>query len=166
MSAKEWIVNGLAASSLVSRKARVRLLRLNGARIGKCSIAFGGAYYGDLSQLRIGDGAFLNVGVTLFPTGGITIGKNVAIGPRTLIMTGTHTIGLPSKRASSPTITAPVVIGDGAWIGGGVIIQSGVAIGAGAVVGAGSVVIGDVEPDSFYAGVPAIKKSKLDAISR
>jgi maltose O-acetyltransferase len=155
---REWLVNGPGSSSLAPHRFRLWLLRWRGARIGQCVVSFGGVYYGDLSRLEIQDGAFLNAEVALYPSGGIVIGRNVAVGPRTLIMTGTHLVGTGAKRASTPALYRPVVIEDGAWIGGGVIIQGGVTIGHGAVIAAGAVVTGDVEPDSFYAGVPAVHK--------
>jgi len=51
--------------------------------------------------------------------------------------------------------TAPVVIGDKAWIGFNAIILKGVIVGEGAIVGAGSVVTKDVAPWTVVAGNPA-----------
>jgi maltose O-acetyltransferase len=160
----QWVANGLAASSLTSNRLRLALLRSRGADLRDCIVAPGGLYVGDLTNLVINDGAYLNAGVALFPTGGISIGREVAIGPRTLIMTGTHAVGPSHKRASSPSIFQPVVIEDGAWIGGGVTIQGGVTVGRGAVVAAGAVVVSDLEPDAFYAGVPAVRKKAIHVV--
>ncbi|MBI5321105.1 acyltransferase [Bradyrhizobium sp.] len=55
----------------------------------------------------------------------------------------------------SHVATAPVVIGDKAWIGFNVSILKGVTIGEGAVVGACTVVTRDVPPDSVVVGNPA-----------
>ena len=41
------------------------------------------------------------------------------------------------------------------FIGDNVRVLKGVKVGHGAVIGSGSVVVGDVEPMSIYAGVPA-----------
>ncbi|WP_301113645.1 acyltransferase [Microbacterium sp.] len=162
MSIRDWIANGLGASSLISNRFRLALLRSRGAELGRCIVSPGGLYVGALENLVIRDGAYLNAGVALFPTGGITIGRDVAIGPRALIMTGTHAIGPSRKRASTPSVFLPVVIEDGAWIGGAVTIQGGVTVGRGAVIAAGAVVVSDVEPDAFYAGVPAVRKKALE----
>ena len=164
MRFRSWLANDLGASTLISNRARLALLRSGGASIGDCIVAPGGLYVGDLARLRISDGAYLNAGVALFPTGGISIGRDVAIGPRTMIMTGTHAVGPSHKRASSPSVFRPVVIEDGAWIGGGVTIQGGVTVHRGAVVAAGAVVVSDVEADAFYAGVPAVRKKAIDAV--
>ena len=51
--------------------------------------------------------------------------------------------------------TAPITIGDGAWIGMNATILKGVTIGAGAIVGAGAVVTSDVPDRAMVAGVPA-----------
>lgn len=158
-----WIANGIATSSAIQPKGRRILLRFLGAQVGHSRILFGGTYYGDLAKLSIGDGVFINADVALFVSGGITIGDNVAIGPRSLIMTGTHAIGSSEKRASSPTVFSPVTIEAGAWLGAGVVVQSGVTIGHGTIVKAGSVVTRDCEPDSIYAGTPAVKTG--DAVS-
>jgi len=58
--------------------------------------------------------------------------------------------------------TAPIKIGDNAWIGMNSIILKGVTIGEGAIVGAGSVVTKDVEPWTVVAGNPARVVKKLD----
>jgi acetyltransferase-like isoleucine patch superfamily enzyme len=51
--------------------------------------------------------------------------------------------------------TAPVSIGEGAWIGAGVTILKGSKIGAGARILAGSVVAGEIPPRATAGGVLA-----------
>lgn len=59
-------------------------------------------------------------------------------------------------RSRRPLIaSAPVEIGDGAWIGIGAIVLKGVTVGPGARVGAGAIVTRDVPPDQAVAGNPA-----------
>lgn len=58
--------------------------------------------------------------------------------------------------AARPAIdSAPVQIGDGAWIGIGAIVLKGVSIGPGARVGAGAVVSRDVAAGGRVQGNPA-----------
>lgn len=155
------IFGAVASSTLTPARVRLTLLRMLGANLGDCAIRSGVQIFGDPANLSIGDGCFLNVGVKIFPSGGVRIDRNVAIGPYSILITGTHKIGPTEKRASSPSVFEQVTIGEGAWLGAGVIVQGGVSIGRGAVIAAGSVVNRDVEPDTFYAGVPARKKRDL-----
>jgi acetyltransferase-like isoleucine patch superfamily enzyme len=59
--------------------------------------------------------------------------------------------------------TAPVVVGDKAWIGMKALILEGVTVGEGAIVGAGAVVTCDVPPWTLVAGNPARVIRKLDS---
>lgn len=126
---------------------------------------FGGTFAGDLTKLTIGNGVFINTGVSLHPTGGITIGDNVSFGPRCTVMTGTHEIGGSEKRASEPTLFQPVQIGNGVWLGAGVIVYPGVTIGDGCVIAPGSVVTKDCLPDGLYLGVPARRERELGVMA-
>lgn len=59
-------------------------------------------------------------------------------------------------------IAGNVRIGSGAWIGVGAAVNQGteaakLEIGEGTTIGSGAVVIGNCEPNSVYAGVPARK---------
>jgi putative colanic acid biosynthesis acetyltransferase WcaF len=62
-----------------------------------------------------------------------------------------------------PLTTAPIVIGDWAWVCADVFVGPGVTIGPGAVVGARSSVYKDVAPWTVVGGNPAkfIKKRIL-----
>lgn len=57
--------------------------------------------------------------------------------------------------------SAPIVIGDRAWIGFDAVILKGVTIGEGAVVAARSVISRDVEPYTVVAGNPAVLVRRL-----
>jgi acetyltransferase-like isoleucine patch superfamily enzyme len=104
------------------------------------------------AKLTIGDGTFINSGVSICAQQSVSIGKNCGIGNYTLIMdTDFHTIG---DFASHPE-ARPIVIEDDVWIGANVVVLKGVHIGTGAVVGAGSIVVKDVPAHCVYAGNPA-----------
>ncbi|WP_328351427.1 hypothetical protein OG976_17860 [Mycobacterium sp. NBC_00419] len=59
--------------------------------------------------------------------------------------------------------SAPIEIGDQAFIGIGSMILPGVTIGPGAIVGSGSVVTKDVPADTVVAGCPAKVLCDTDA---
>lgn len=63
---------------------------------------------------------------------------------------------LPDGQPRLPFATAPVVIGDAAWIGPMAVILKGVQIGAGAFVEPGAVVTRDVPPRCRVLGNPAV----------
>jgi len=102
--------------------------------------------------LEIGDGTFINSGVSISACASVKIGSRCQIGPRVLIMDNDfHVAGDPLTRPRSK----PVVLEDGVWVGAGAIILKGVHIGAGASIGAGSVVTRDVAAGAVVAGSPA-----------
>jgi len=95
-------------------------------------------------------GGYLNYRCTVECFESITLGRNVVVGPDTIIRdSDNHQI----VGGSSPT--APVLIGDDVWIGQRCIILKGVTIGNGAVVSAGALVNKDVPEKCIVGGVPA-----------
>lgn len=138
-----------------ARRLRAVILRLGGARIHLGAEVCGGVVLTG-ANLYVGRGAFIGPSCMLEVNirADIRIGDNVAIGPRTTILTSSHDIGPSGKRAGRP-LAKSVNIGPGAWIGAGCTVLPGVSIGAGAIVGAGSLVNRDVEPNVLVAGVPA-----------
>jgi acetyltransferase-like isoleucine patch superfamily enzyme len=104
--------------------------------------------------LRIGDGCWSNVGCTFDIHARLDVGNNVNFGQEVLILTQTHEVGQPARRAAALK-SLPVTIGDGAWIGARACILPGVTIGAGAIVGAGALVTHDVPRNVVVGGVPA-----------
>jgi acetyltransferase-like isoleucine patch superfamily enzyme len=120
--------------------------------IGHYSILKG--YYNN--QMVIGDGTWIGQGCFFHSAGGLTIGKNVGIGPGVKILTSSHSLeehDLPILR--SPIRFASVLVRDNCDIGTGSIILPGVQIGQGVQVGAGSVVTDNIEDYAIVAGVPA-----------
>ncbi len=141
----------------VIKKIRLRiwqmqgtLLRIQGAEIHP-SVKFYGKIFvvGDPKNIKIGKNCRLNQGVFINARDRIIIEEGVHISPYSQIHTGA--LDFKTKKH----IKKPVLIKKNAWIASGVIISPGVTIGENAVIGANSTVISDVEPDSFYGGVPA-----------
>ncbi len=104
----------------------------------------------------IGDGTWIGQQCFFHSGGGLTIGKNVGIGPGVRIITSFHDEDGRSVPILHATVAfAPVVIGDDADLGVGSIILPGVTVGRGAQVGAGAVVTRDVPDYAVVAGSPA-----------
>ncbi len=142
----------------VGSRVRPALLRAAGFRIGRGTVMWGTPAItgsGDIyRRLTVGRECWFNVGVLLNLGAEVTIGDRVAVGHQVMILTDTHPIGPPERRAG-PVFARPVHIGDGAWLGTRALVLPGVEIGAGAVVAAGAVVTKDVPPNVLVGGVPA-----------
>jgi acetyltransferase-like isoleucine patch superfamily enzyme len=133
-----------------ARIVRQTLLCLAGVRCSGFVETQGSQFIQCPEMLVIGAGTIIS-GECLFESrGGITIGKNVLMGPRVIVLTSNHRVGEQCLDESKP-----VWIGDSVWIGAGTTIVPGVQIGAGAVIGAGSVVSKNVPAGGRVAGVPA-----------
>ena len=108
-------------------------------------------------KLRIGDFSALSPNVDVGADNGeILLGRQVAVGPGTVIRAANHCFA----RCDVPIMAqghtpGRVIIDDDVWIGANCVITPGVHIGRGAVVGAGAVVTRDVPPFSIVGGVPA-----------
>ena len=111
------------------------------------------------NNIYFGNNCEVNMNCTFLDDNKIIIGDNALIAPNVQMYTAFHPtnaaerFGEPKEDGSfafCKTQTAPIVIGDNAWIGGGVIIMPGVTIGNNVVIGAGSVVTKDI-PDHVVA---------------
>lgn len=100
----------------------------------------------------------------------ISIGNNVMIAHRSLIIGGNHEY----SRTDIPIniqgegVQGAIIVEDDVWIGAGCIILSGVRIGKGSIIGSGSIVIKDIPKYSIAVGNPAkvIKNRKNEIISQ
>ena len=109
-----------------------------------------------INKMAIGDGTWIGQQCFFHSAGGLTIGKNVGIGPGVRIVTSAHRLNQADRPILKSAVDfAPVVIEDDADIGVGAIILPGVHIGRGVQVGAGAVVTRDVAEYAIVVGVPA-----------
>jgi maltose O-acetyltransferase len=104
------------------------------------------------ATISVGEGTFLNYGVSLSAHRGVTIGKNCLIGNYVVVMDSDYH---DLNDRTRPGEAAPIVIEDDVWLGTRATILKGVRIGRGAVVGAGAVVTEDIPPRTLAFGVPA-----------
>ena len=113
-----------------------------------------GAWVGH--NIEIGDNSGIGINAQLYSKGGITIGKNVMMGPDVVILTQEHQhddVTRPMREQGDKK--ASVIIEDDVWIGIRVIILAGVRIGKSSIIGAGAVVTKDIPAFSIAGGNPA-----------
>jgi maltose O-acetyltransferase len=159
---EEWVW-GMEAVTELAARARGRqlpaLLRAFGANIGAAvDLRQPLIIHNPQNRLRdLSIGAKTHVGKNciLDLTAPITIGETVTLAMRVTLVTHLDTYYSPLRLGAYPSLTAPVVIEDGAYIGAGAIVLHGVRVGRCSVVAAGAVVREDVPPYTVVAGVPA-----------
>jgi maltose O-acetyltransferase len=140
-------------------RTRARLLSMVGCDIGPGTAVTGYVYIVGpprcAKRLHVGPGCIFGPDVTLCLDAPITLGKNVSIGPRAVLYTATHPLGVASRRMQLDVLARPIVVEDGAWVGLGAMILPGVRVGRGAVIAAGAVVNEDVPANVLVAGNPS-----------
>lgn len=109
------------------------------------------------TNIRLGDGVFMNFNCVILDVVEVSIGDRTQIGPAVQIYAADHPRDASTRREGLE-FGRPVRIGSDVWIGGGAIILPGVTVGDGAVIGAGSVVTRDVEAGQTVTGNPARPK--------
>ena len=92
-------------------------------------------------------------------SGTVEIGADVNFGHGVMLIAATHDYHQfgAARTAAVPTEGYDIVLEEGVWLGTRVTVIGPARIGRHAVVAAGAVVVGDVEPYTVYAGVPAKK---------
>lgn len=139
---------------LVAVRLRTSILRLAGLSIGRGTVIGGPLNVVGGGRLEIGRKCWINGGCHIDVTADVTLGYGVALAQGVFLITETHEIGGPRRRAGK-TYAKPISIGDGCWLGARSVVLPGVTIGAGSIVGAGAVVTDDLPANVVAAGVPA-----------
>ena len=102
-------------------------------------------------RISLNDGACVGDRVNLYSLDYIELGRNCVIAQEAYLCTGSHDF----SHAALPLVTAPITVGEGAFVGARAFVLAGVSIGSRAVVGACSVVTRDVAPGAVVKGNPA-----------
>lgn len=112
--------------------------------------------------LTIDDDVHFSHGLTLACRDEISIGKNVLVGEYVTIRDQDHARECPTSNPGRKKFsTAPIVIGERAWIGAKCSVLRGASIGDDTVLGANSVARGNLLARSLYAGTPAVLKKSF-----
>jgi len=144
--------------------AKIRLLRLFGAKVGRGVLLKPRVTIKFPWKLCIGDHVWIGEGAWIDNLAEVRIGSHVCLSQGAMLLTGNHD-------HSSPTfdlITRPIRLEDGAWVGAQALVCPGVTVGACAVLTAGSVATADLETYGVYQGNPAAFKRRrvLQPITR
>jgi maltose O-acetyltransferase len=134
---------------------RARLLRFAGVDCARSARIVASARI-VITNVSIGEDTYIGEQVLITGTEAarIKIGHSVDIGPRVVILSGTHEVDMVSPHSAGPGKRAQVCIEDGVWIGANSTVLPGVTIGKKAVIGAGSVVNRDIPPFTIDVGNP------------
>jgi acetyltransferase-like isoleucine patch superfamily enzyme len=113
-------------------------------------------------NVTIGTGCAINHGVLLLGRTRITIGDDVVLSARCMILDGGLSPAGFDLTETRDYEEKPITLETGAWIGAGAIILPGVTIGERAIVGAGSVVTKNVAPGVVVGGNPAKQIGRVE----
>ncbi|GAB4374969.1 MAG: colanic acid biosynthesis acetyltransferase WcaF [Elainellaceae cyanobacterium] len=129
---------------------RIALLRLFGAKVGQGVMIRPTARFTYPWKISIADHSWIGDDVVLYSLDQITIGTHCVISQKCYLCTGSHDMQDPTFRLQ----TAPIKIGNGAWIAADCFIAPGVNIGANVVVGARSNVFRNMPASQVCWGNP------------
>lgn len=135
------------------------LLRAFGAKIGNGSRIAPSCRVWAPWNLEMGEFSVLADDVDCYTMDKICIGSKVAVSQRTFLCSGSHRTDTLLREL----ITAPISIGNHAWIAAESFVHPGTNIGEGCVVGARSVVTKDMPAWTICAGMPCkpLKERKI-----
>jgi putative colanic acid biosynthesis acetyltransferase WcaF len=140
------------ASSIVGTRHRSLLLRRFGAKIGTGVHFKPGIRVKFPWRLQIGDHSWIGEDVWIDNLAPTIIGSQCCLSQGVYLCTGSH----DWRTRRFDLITAPITIGDKAWLGAKSIVGPGVAVGEGAVLTLGSVATEDLKPWWIHQGNPAV----------
>ncbi len=129
---------------------RVWLLRRFGARIGRGVSIRPTARFTYPWKVKIGDYSWVGDDVVFYSLDQITLGEHCVISQKSYLCTGSHDPQDPAFGLQ----TAPIIMGNGAWLATDCFVAPGVQIGANAVIGARSTVLKDIPNQQVCWGSP------------
>ena len=130
---------------------RVLLLKLFGAKVAWSVNVLPSCRIWQPWRLTIGENSWIDGDVNLYSVDEIRIGHDAVVSDGAYVCTASHDLASETFALT----TAPVEIGDCAWVCARAIVLPGVKVGAGAVIAAGAVATKDVAQRTEVGGVPA-----------
>ena len=104
-------------------------------------------------KLIMGDHSWIGENCTLENLDTITLGTNVCISQRAMLLTGNHNY----KISTFDLITKPIYLENGVWIGANAVVCPGVIAASHSILTVGSIATQNLEAFSIYQGNPAVK---------
>jgi putative colanic acid biosynthesis acetyltransferase WcaF len=132
------------------------LLRIFGAKIGRSVLVRSTARFTYPWKVEVGDFSWIGDHVEIYSLDKISVGRHAVVSQRSYLCAGSHDM----NDVAFAYVTAPITVGDQAWIASDVFVAPGVTIGRGAVVGARSTVFDDIPPETVAFGEPARARRK------
>lgn len=155
-----WLVQAIAFPLSIHNmdEFRCQILRLFGAKIGKGVKIRPTARFTYPWKVSIGDYSWIGDDVVIYSLDEIAIGSHCVISQKSYLCTGSHNL----KDVAFSLITAPINMGNGAWIATDCFVAPGVKIGANAVIGARSSVFSDIPQQQVAWGSPCRPQYKRE----
>lgn len=138
-------------SPVVAHGWRRSLLRIFGARVGAGAHPYPSARVWAPWNLEMGPRSCLGPGAICYSAAPIVLEADSVVSQRVHLCAASHDFRHPEF----PLVTAPIIIGQEAWVAAEAFIGPGVRVGKRAVVGARAVVTRDILDGSIVAGNPA-----------
>jgi putative colanic acid biosynthesis acetyltransferase WcaF len=138
------------------------LLRLFGAKIGRCTRIYGSARIWYPPNLEMGDYSVLGWKVNCYSQGAVILEEYANVAQYVHLVTGTHDIDDPNFQL----YTKPIRICRNAWIASDAFVGPGVVVGEGAVLGGRGVAFKNLDPWTVYVGNPARAIKKRQRFAR
>lgn len=130
---------------------RRMLLRLFGAKIGRGTSIYGSASIWAPWNLIMEPGACLAREANCYNVAPVTLKRDCVVSQGAYLCSASHDI----REKGFPLVSAPIVIGEEAWVAAQAFVGPGVTVGTRAVLGARGVAVKSIPDGSIAAGNPA-----------
>jgi putative colanic acid biosynthesis acetyltransferase WcaF len=126
------------------------LLVLFGANLSKRCDVRGSARVWLPKNLEMADGSIIAQKVNCYNQALVRLGRQAVVSEGAHICAGSHDIDDPNFQL----VTAPIFVGDFAWVAAGAFVGPGSILGEGSVLGARGVCFHNLAPWTVYVGNP------------